>query len=135
MTSFWSKAAAEAANHNSGDIIRPGGADDSAQQPIRRDPPPPPPPPPTPAATADSLHRRLAEELEYARRMLTAVGDELASDCIVVARHAAALQSFDFLGQMLGHLATVVGSSDPHGAVELVGMADLKARLKRRSLT
>ena len=134
MTSFWSKAAAEAANHMGGDVTPNGfGADDNARPPIRHDPPLPPPP--TPAGTADSLHRRLAEELEYARRMLTAVGDELAGDCVVVGRHAAALQSFDFLGQMLGHLADVLGSSDPQGAVELIGMADLKARLKRRGLT
>jgi hypothetical protein len=40
---------------------------------IRRDPPPVPPPP---APTDDVLSLRLAEELEYALRMLDTKGDE-----------------------------------------------------------
>ena len=47
---------------------------------------------------------------------------------------APSLQSVDIVGQMLGHIANVIRSSDPEGAVELIGMAELKARLQRRSI-
>jgi hypothetical protein len=98
---------------------------------IRRDPPA------TPAAltpTGDPLLLRVAEEIEYARRMLETMGDALSNDVIVVSRHAVQLQSVDIIAQMLGHLAAVVQSSDPAGAVERIGMAELKARLSRRAL-
>jgi hypothetical protein len=77
---------------------------------------------------------RLAEELEYARRMLDLMGDELASDMAVVMRHSVQLQSVDIVGQMLGHIASVVRSGDPEAAVERIGMCDLKARLTRSGL-
>jgi len=133
MTSFWNKAAAEAADHKSrGDVIAAEfGGQASERRSIRRDPPP------LTAAlspTDDRLRLRIAEELEYARRMLTVMGDELAGNPAVIARHATALQSFDIVGQMLGHLAAVIRSSDPEEAVERVGMTELKARLSRRSL-
>ena len=98
---------------------------------IRRDPPPVPPPP---APTDDVLSLRLAEELEYARRMLDTMGDELSADAAVVMRHSMALQSVDIIGQMLGHIANVVRSSDPKESVERIGMGDLKNRLTRKSL-
>lgn len=84
--------------------------------------------------TDDELKLRLAEELEYARRMLEVMGDELSGDTGVVMRHSSALQSIDIVGQMLGHLANVVRSSDPEGAVERIGMCELKSRLKRSKL-
>ena len=134
MTSFWTKAAADAAGRKAvGDVI--AGDFRKAESPkrsIRRDPPA------LPAAlvpTDDRLRLRLAEELDYARRLLDAMADELAGDATVIARHATTLQSFDIVGQMLGHLAAVVRSSDPEGAVERIGMAELKARLTRRGLT
>ena len=98
---------------------------------IRRDAPP------LPAAltpTNDALMLRLAEELDYARRMLDSMGDELCSDPALVMRHAASLQSVDIIGQILGHVASVVRSSDPSGAVERIGMCELKGRLKRTSI-
>ena len=79
--------------------------------------------------TADLLHLRLGEELEYARRMLDAMGDELSADPIAVSRHGMFLQSLDIVGQMLGHIAKVIRSADPESAVEQIGMGDLKARL------
>jgi hypothetical protein len=82
--------------------------------------------------TEDELRLRLAEELEYARRMLDAMGDQLTADLSVVMRHAVALQSVDIVGQMLGHIAAVTRSSAPERAVEKIGMCELKARLKRR---
>jgi hypothetical protein len=98
---------------------------------IRRDPPPTPP---ALVPTDDPLRLRLAEEIEYARRMLDLMGEALSADSIVVARHMTALQSVDIIGQLLGHVANVVRSSDPPGAVDRIGMGDLKARLTRRSI-
>ncbi|MGI8932224.1 MAG: hypothetical protein ACR2FK_07590 [Sphingomicrobium sp.] len=100
-------------------------------RPIRREPPP------LPAALVpsdDALKLRLSEELEYARRMLDTLGDELAADTGVITRHSVALQSIDIVGQMIGHIANVVRSSDPTGAVERIGMCELKARLQRHRL-
>jgi hypothetical protein len=53
---------------------------------------------------------------------------------MVLMRHGVALQSVDIVGQILGHIATVVRSSDPAGAVEQIGMADLKGRLTRTKI-
>jgi hypothetical protein len=133
MTSFWTKAArmaAQAGNDRADDdVIRPDfGTEQKARPSIRRDPPPP-----AEAAipTEDALRLRLAEELDYARRMLTSMGDELASDVVIVGRHLAELQAIDIVGQMLGHIAAVIRSSDPPGAVDAIGMTALKARLMR----
>ena len=68
-----------------------------------------PPIDPALVPTDDELHLRLAEELEYARRMLDAMGDELSADMGVVMRHAVALQSVDIVGQMIGHIADSYG--------------------------
>lgn len=79
--------------------------------------------------TDDPLSLRLAEELDYARRMLDAMGDDLAADMGVVMRHSVALQAVDIVGQMLGHIANVVRSADPKASVDRIGMGDLKARI------
>jgi hypothetical protein len=127
-TSFWTEAAQRA---------RPVAARAEAvdepprRKAIRREVPP------LPAAllaTEDPLRQRLAEELEYARRMLDIMGDSLCGDANVIMRHGTALQSVDIVGQMLGHIANVIRSCDPEGAVDLIGMAELKARLQRRSI-
>ena len=98
---------------------------------IRRDPPLTP----TALVPTDDVSRlRLAEELEYARRLLDGLGEALSSDGVVIARHMTALQSIDIIGQMLGHIANVVRSSDTHGAVQRIGMCELKARLTRSSI-
>lgn len=98
---------------------------------IRRDPPPLAP---ALIPSDDPLQLRLAEELDYARRMLDRMGETLSSDPVVIARHLTGLQAVDIIGQILGHIASVVRSSDPRGAVERIGMADLKGRLKRQSI-
>jgi len=132
--SFWDKAAAEVAAKKAGrgDVIKGDfGAEPPARRSIRRDAPP------TPLAlipTEDRLRLRLAEELEYARRMLAVMGDELSSDGLIVSKHPTALQSIDIVSQMLGHVAGVVRSSDPEAAVERIGMVELKARLTRKSI-
>ena len=93
-----------------------------------------PPLPPAIEPTDDSLKLRLAEELDYARRMLDSMGDEFSSDPALLMRHSVPLQSIDIVGQILGHIAAVVRSSDPDGAVDRIGMCELKARLTRSSI-
>lgn len=102
----------------------------SGQASIRRADAPPLDPSQVP--TSDELKLRLAEELDYARRMLDAMGDELAADMGVVMRHGVALQTVDIVGQMLGHIANVTRAAAPQLAVEKIGMCELKARLTRR---
>ena len=130
MTSFWHKAAEQSQARC--DVIQAEfGAEPKGRRSIRRDPPP------LPQAlipTGDPLLLRLAEELDYTRRMLDVMGDELASDGLIVARHMTALQSVDIVGQILGHIASVIRSSDPPGAVDRIGMSDLKARLTRTKI-
>lgn len=99
-----------------------------AKRSIRRDPPPLAK---AQVPTDDVLNLRLAEELEYARRMIETMGDALSADPQLVMRHTVALQSIDIAGQILSHIANVIRSSDPEGAVELIGMCDLRGRLKR----
>ena len=114
---------------NGSDVIRADfRAEQNARPSIRRDPPAPLK---ALTPTDDPLRLRLAEELEYARRMLSSMGDELSSDVVIVGRHIAELQTIDIVGQMLGHIAAVVRSSDAPGAVEAIGMSALKARLMR----
>lgn len=113
-------------------------AQQNASPSIRREPEPrrsirrdPPPLPPALVPTDDPLKLRLAEELEYVCRMIEAMGDTLSADPMVVRRHMTSLQTVDIAGQILGHVANVVRSSDPAGAVERIGMCDLKGRLRR----
>ena len=131
MTSFWNKAAAEAAQRQSQcDVVQADFRSEAKPSRIRRDALPVPE---AVTPTDDPLMLRLAEELEYSRRMLDALGDSLSSDPLIVKRHVVAMQSLDIVGQMLGHLAEVIRSSDVKGAVERIGMSDLKARLTRQS--
>ena len=127
MTSFWHKAAEQTQARC--DVIQADfRAEPKGRRSIRRDPPPLPQ---ALVPTGDPLLLRLAEELDYTRRMLYVMGDELASDGLIVARHMTALQAVDIVGQILGHIASVIRSSDPPGAVDRIGMSDLKARLTR----
>ena len=81
----------------------------------------------------DQLRIRLAEELEYARRLLEAMGDGLSADMGILMRHTVALQSIDIIGQMLGHIAAVTRSKAPDRAVDRIGMCEMKARLLRKA--
>jgi hypothetical protein len=96
---------------------------------IRRDAPPLPT---ALVSTEDALKLRLAEELDYARRMIEAMGNALSSDHLLVVRHMVSLQSVDIAGQILGHIASVIRSSDPAAAVDRIGMSELKGRLQRK---
>ena len=102
------------------------------RRPLRRGAAPHAPPAPTPP-TDDPLSLRLGEELDYVRRMLDAMGEQLSCDPILVRRHAVALQTLDKVGQILGHVRDVVRSSDPVAAVGEIGMTDLRGRLARKN--
>jgi hypothetical protein len=128
--SFWDEAAARAQPQGVSDGWTP-----EQQQPVRRSIRREPPPAiPALVPTDDQLRLRLAEELEYARRMLNTMGDQLAGDPAVVTRHTRSLQSVDIVGQILSHIADVVRCSSPEDAVDRIGMAELKGRLQRRSI-
>ena len=99
--------------------------------------PPAPAPAANPALSEEArlnLRARLADELAYVRRLLDSMGDELIGEPIVVAHHSRTLQSIDLAGQILAHLSNVLVADDPVGAVERIGMEDLRARLKRKPL-
>lgn len=83
---------------------------------------------PTAQGAAD-LNARLANELAYVRRLLDAIGDDLVRDPIMVQRHGQALQRFDSVCQMIGHLSAVVGAAEPQEAARQVTMEDLRSRL------
>jgi hypothetical protein len=100
-----------------------------ARPTILREVVPPAPKPLQP--TEDLLESRLAEEIDYARRMLEVVGDRFVSDSIVLQRHQTTMQSFDIIGQLLGHLVKVIGSQDKDEAINRIGMQELRARLLR----
>ena len=82
--------------------------------------------------TDDVIESRLAQELDYAQRLLETVGDAFVSDPMIREHHETTMQSFDIIGQLLGHLAKVVGAKDKSQAIDRIGMQELRARLKRR---
>lgn len=77
------------------------------------------------------VDQRIQEELASTRRMVEALGDELANDPILLMRYQHSLQSIDLMAQILGHLSCVIGSEDRAEAIDRIGMASLKARLTR----
>jgi hypothetical protein len=91
-------------------------------------------PPPRPAPSANALDHRLAEELDHVVRKLEQLGGSLAANPILLARHAAELQSIDLIKQVIGHIARVVEAEDEEWAVERITLQDLRARLQRKAL-
>lgn len=127
MDSFWERAAAES-QARCDSIQAEFRVEQQARPSIRREAPSLPK---ALVPTDNELKLRLAEELEYARRMIETMGDTLSADPNLVMRHMVTLQSVDIAAQTLGHIATIIRSSDPEGAVDLIGMSELKGRLKR----
>jgi len=87
--------------------------------------------------TAD-LHKlddRIGAELIHLQGLLEAMSSELSSDADVVNRHGAALQNFDLVSQILGHLKAVLSADDRAAAIRSIGMAELRARLFDQPLT
>jgi hypothetical protein len=89
-------------------------------------------PPAAPALSCDILEQRLAEELEFVRRRLDAIGSILASDITLLTRHATSLQDLDHIDQTLGHISKVIAAEEKPAAADLISLTDLKARLQRR---
>ncbi len=85
-------------------------------------------------AVSPDLDSRLAHELGYVQRLLETLGDELIKDLFLVQRHGQSLQSLDLVSQILGHVAAILQAEDRAAVIEEIGMEDLKARLKRRSI-
>jgi hypothetical protein len=105
--------------------VRSGGAPGREQRT--------PAPAPVPAAYPD-LDARLADELGYVQRLLENLGDQLIKDLFLVQRHGEALQSLDLVGQILGHVASILHAKDKAEMLEKIGMEDLRARLKRKPI-
>jgi len=93
------------------------------------------PAPARPAPSGEVLDHRVAEELEAIARRLELLGGALASDPILLQRHAAQLQSIDLIKQTLCHLSQVVATDEKEKAVALITLSELKARLQRKALT
>jgi hypothetical protein len=87
-----------------------------------------------PSAVSPDLDSRLAHELGYVQRLLENLGDELIKDLFLVQRHGQSLQSLDLVSQILGHVAAILQADDKAAVIEELGMEDLKARLKRKSI-
>ena len=80
------------------------------------------------------LDARLADEIGYVQRLLEGLGDELIGDLLLIQRHGKSLQSLDLVGQILGHVSAILRAEDKAAVVEDIGMEDLRARLKRKSI-
>jgi len=92
------------------------------------------PAPQAPDLSQSEFDLRLAEELDYAARQIAHLGDVLASDPALVARHGYAIQSIDLVNQNLGRLSNVIKFADKESAVDRMSSGDLKARLTRKAI-
>lgn len=81
--------------------------------------------------TGNLIEKHLEEELAFVRRTLDAVGDRLCEDPILLMRYETLLQSFDMLGQTLGHIGSVIGAANKQEAIDRIGMVELRRRLQR----
>ncbi|WP_426267477.1 hypothetical protein [Sphingomonas sp. LHG3443-2] len=99
----------------------------SARKSIRRENPPPLNP--IYIATEDKLLLAISDELHYAERRLSAVGDVLANDPNLIFKHGARAQEIDLIGQILCRIAEVISSSDPTGRARRLGNVELRSRL------
>lgn len=111
------------------DVFQAEARSDSASGRELRAPPPSPPP-----AVSPDLDARLAHELGYVQRLLENLGEELIADLFLVQRHGQSLQNLDLVSQILGHVAAILHAEDKSAVIEQIGMEDLKARLKRKSI-
>jgi hypothetical protein len=87
------------------------------------------------AAVLDRLDDRIGAELIHLQGLLDAMSSELSSDPDVVDRHGAALQNFDLISQILGHLKAILSADDHLAAIRSIGMAELRSRLLDKNLT
>ena len=83
------------------------------------------------ALTEDLLDRRLAEEIDYARRHLDTLGDLLSNNGYLLHKHSRELQSLDKVNQLLAHVARVISAANRRQAAASITLEDLRARLMR----
>jgi hypothetical protein len=81
--------------------------------------------------SCDPTDLQLAQELEMLRVALTSLGERFASDPEFLDHYGTELQSFDRMGQVLGHLSQVIAAEDKAPAIECIGMQELRLRLRR----
>ncbi len=87
------------------------------------------------ALTENVLDRRLAEELDYARRHLDTIGDVLSENGYLLHKHARELQAIDRVNQLLAHVGRVIEAADRRQAAASITLEDLRGRLLRTGLT
>lgn len=91
-----------------------------------------------PAPSADTtiataaMPLAVAEELDGLARRIVALGDALAEDGDLVARHMIDLQDIDCVAQMLGALATVLRADQVDATLDELPVRELALRLIRR---
>lgn len=95
--------------------------------------------PEPPAATGagvsgQDLDARIVEEVDFLRRLIDDLGEELTDDPIVVQRHLQAIQTLDRASQILAHLATVLKAPDSLTAAQSIPMQELRERLLRKAI-
>ena len=84
--------------------------------------------------TDDPLDRRLAEEIDYARRHLDTLGDVLSDNGYLLHKHMRELQSLDRVNQLLSHIGRVISAQDRRQAAAAITLEDLRARLLRTGI-
>jgi hypothetical protein len=82
----------------------------------------------------DVLDSRLAEEILLVARIIEQLGEDIAEEPLMIARHGHSLQQLDVAVQTLGHIARIITADDPEAVLDEIGMKELVARLRRRSL-
>lgn len=82
-----------------------------------------------PCPTEEDIGIRIAAELKALQSRLDAMGERLADEPSVIEHCADALQAFDRSSQILGHLASILTSTDRATSIDIIGMEDLRRRL------
>lgn len=76
------------------------------------------------------LDARLARELQYARSLLQFITEPIINDHTLLQRYGRNLQEIDYISQLLGHVAQIIATEDKEIAINQIGVAELRSRLK-----
>jgi len=85
--------------------------------------------------SASELERRLGEEIDFVRRLIDGLGEELSEDAGIVHRHLGALQNLDRASQVLEHIGAILSAPDRIAAAQSVTMQELRERLLRKPIS
>jgi hypothetical protein len=83
--------------------------------------------------SATDLETRITEEVDFVRRLIDDLGEELTDDPVAVQRHMQAVQTLDRVSQILGHLGSVLNAPDRLAATQAITMCELRERMLRRA--